>query len=156
MKRLLAVLAVLALGAAPGWARDYSDPVAYCRAIGTIDRPDARYTGAKLPGWMAAKLGLRPDQAKMMAWRCAGGVVLACLYGANIPCDAKADTNRRPTTAIRQFCREHQGSDVVPMYVTGHSSVVSWACDGTRPVVTSVGSVDAEGYAEAYWHRVER
>ncbi len=156
MNRLLAALAVLALGVASARAQNYSDPITYCRAVGTIDRPDARYAGRKLPDWMAAKLGLKPNQDKMMEWRCAGGVVLACLYGANIPCDAKADARRRPTAAIRQFCREHQGSDVVPMYVTGHASVVSWACHGTRPVVTRVGGVDAEGYATAYWHGVGR
>jgi hypothetical protein len=156
MNQLLAALALLALAVAPAWAENYSDPIAYCRAVGTIDRPDTRYTGRKLPDWMATRLGLKPDQDKMMEWRCAGGVVLACLYGANIPCDAKADTRRRPTTAIRQFCREHQDSDFVPMYVTGHSTVVSWACRGARPVVTRVGGVDAQGYAKAYWHPVER
>jgi hypothetical protein len=156
MKQLLAALAVLPLVVAPACAETYSDPIAYCRAIGTIDRPDARYLGAKLPEWMAAKLNLRANQDKMMEWRCAGGVVLACLYGANIPCDAKADTSRRPTPAIRQFCHAHAGSDFVPMYVTGHASVVSWACHGTSPVIKRVGAVDAEGYAKAFWHPIER
>ena len=149
---LLAALAILV--AAPAMAESFQDPVAYCRAVGTIDKPDARYTGPKLPGWMAAKLNLEPNQAKMMEWRCADGAVLACLDGANIPCDSKADVSRTPTEAIAGYCRENPGSDFVPMYVTGHETVVSWACHGTEPTVTNVGAVDAQGYAEAFWHQV--
>ncbi|HUC65147.1 MAG TPA: hypothetical protein VMA53_06955 [Stellaceae bacterium] len=135
-------------------AESFSDPIAYCRAVRTIDKPDARYDGAKLPAWMAAKLHLDPSQGKLMEWRCARGAVLACLYGANIPCDAKADTSRTPTPALAAFCRENPNATVVPMVVTGHETVVSWACKGGQPVPTKVGAVDAEGYAKAYWRRV--
>ena len=51
-------------------------------------------------------------------------------------------------------CRENPGSDFVPMYVTGHETVVSWACRGTDPAVTNVGAVDAQGYAKAFWEQV--
>ena len=55
-------------------AQTYSDPVPYCKAVGTIDKPDARYTGPKLPAWMAEKLNMhaRSGQAHGMAlceWR---------------------------------------------------------------------------------------
>ena len=139
---------------APAAAQSVTDPVAYCRAVGTIDKPDARYQGPKLPDWMAAKLNLQPSQAKMMEWRCADGAVLACLYGANIPCDAKADTSRTPTAAISDYCRQNPGSDFVPMYVTGHETVISWACHGADPAVVSAGAVDAQGYAKAFWEPV--
>lgn len=135
-------------------ATTYADPVVYCRAVRTIDQPDARYVGPKLPAWMAAKLNLRPDQSKMMEWRCAGGAVLACLYGANIPCASRANVSRRPTAAIRDFCRENPESDFVPMYVTGHDMVVSWACHNRVPKVAKIGAVDAQGYPKAYWRRV--
>jgi hypothetical protein len=138
----------------PVVAESYTDPVAYCRAVRTIDRPDARYSGPKLPAWMAAKLHLDPSQGKLMEWRCAQGAVLACLYGANIPCDAKADTSRRPTPAITGFCRDNPNATFVPMVVTGHESVVSWACKDGEALATRVGAVDAEGYARAYWRRV--
>jgi hypothetical protein len=128
--------------------------VPYCRAVGTIDRPDARYVGPKLPDWMAAKLGLEPSQAALMEWRCARGRVLACVYGANLPCAAKAMTSRKPTPAIVEFCRDNPDAQFVPMVVTGHETVVSWTCRGKRPAVTSVGAVDAQGYAKAYWRRV--
>jgi len=139
---------------APAFAEGYTDPVPYCRAVGTIDRPDARYSGPKLPAWMAATLHLDPGQGRLMAWRCARGAVLACLYGANIPCDAKADTSRTPTPAISGFCRENPNATFVPMVVTGHETVVSWACKNGQPLPAKVGAVDAEGYAKAYWRRV--
>jgi hypothetical protein len=135
-------------------SRSYDDPVAYCRAVGTIDKPAAPYAGPKLPGWMATALDLQPDQGDRMEWRCAHGRVLACLYGANIPCAAKAVTRRRPTVAITGFCRDNPDATFVPMVVTGHETVVSWACHDKRPVVTSVGAVDREGYAAAYWRKV--
>lgn len=154
MRGLLAAWAVITLAASPAGAKGFQDPVAYCRAVGTIDKPDARYTGPKLPGWMAGKLNLTPDQSDRMEWRCAQGAVLACLYGANIPCAAKADTSRHPTPALASYCRTNPEAPFVPMVVTGHETVVSWACHAGRPVVTAVGAVDAEGYATAYWWRV--
>jgi hypothetical protein len=154
MRGLFLASAVMLVAASPALAQSFTDPVPYCRAVGTIDSPDARYTGPKLPVWMAAKLQLEPSQAKFMEWRCAQGAVLACLYGANIPCDAKAVTSREPTPAVTQYCQENPGSNFVPMFVTGHETVVSWACQGTDPVVTRVEAVDAEGYAKAFWQPV--
>jgi hypothetical protein len=154
MGKCFLALICLLLTAASAFAQTFTDPVPYCRAVGTIDKPDARYAGPKLPAWMAAKLGLEGSQGQMMEWRCAGGEVLACLYGANIPCYGKADTSRAPTSAIAEFCRQNPGSDFVPMVVTGHDTVVSWACQGSDPVVTSVGEVDSQGYARAYWQAV--
>jgi hypothetical protein len=156
---LLAAAAIFAAATmpwslSPAVAESYTDPVAYCRAVRTIDRPDARYGGPKLPAWMAEKLHLDPSQVKLMEWRCARGAVLTCLYGANIPCDAKADTSRTPTPAIAAFCRENPNATFVPMVVTGHETVVSWACKDGQPLPTKVGAVDAEGYAKAYWRRV--
>jgi len=149
-----ALAAFALLWAAPATAQGFTDPIPYCRAVGTIDRADARYAGPKLPDWMAAKLGLAPNQAAMMEWRCARGRVLACVYGANLPCGARAVTSRKPTGAITEFCRDHPDARFVPMVVTGHETVVSWACRGKRPAVTSVASVDAQGYAKAIWRQV--
>ncbi len=150
----LAPAALLLWWLAPAEARTFGDPVAYCRAVGTIDRPDARYAGPKLPPWMAAKLGLPPDAGERIEWRCARGAVLACVYGANLPCGSKAVTSRRPTAAITRFCRENPDARFVPMVVTGHETVVSWRCRGKRPMVAHVGATDAQGYAIQYWKRV--
>ena len=154
MKALFLVAALLLVAALPAFSQNFTDPAPYCQAVGTIDSPDARYTGPKLPGWMAAKLHLEPSQAKFMEWRCAQGAVLACLYGANIPCNAKAVTSREPTAAVSQYCQENPGSDFVPMYVTGHDTVVSWACQGPDPLVKNMEPVDAQGYAKSFWQAV--
>ena len=155
MKLRMMMFAVgILMAASPALAQTYSDPVPYCKAVGTIDKPDARYTGAKLPAWMAEKLNMKPDQAKMMEWRCANGAVLACQYGANIPCDSKAVTSRKPTQAIIDYCRQNPDTQFVPMVVTGHETTVSWACHGPKPMVIHSAEVDAQGYASAYWHKV--
>jgi hypothetical protein len=152
-KMLLSVV-ILVVSVSPAFAQTYSDPVPYCKAVGTIDKPDARYSGPKLPAWMAKALNMQPDQGKLMEWRCAKGAVLACQYGANIPCDSKAVTSQKPTQAIIEYCRQNSGSDFVPMYVTGHDSAVSWACKGTAPAVIHSASVDAQGYQASYWQKV--
>jgi hypothetical protein len=155
LKMLFAVPILLAFAAVRAQtAPTYSDPILYCKAVGTIGKPDARYTGPKLPAWMAEKLNMQPDQAKLMEWRCANGVVLACQYGANIPCDSKAMTSKEPTQAIIDYCRQNADSQFVPMYVTGHDTSVSWACHGSRPVVIRSARVDAQGYQEDFWQKV--
>lgn len=154
MKKLSFLLLITLASSLTGLAQSYGDPVAYCRAVGTIDRPDSRYTGPKLPGWMALKLNLRPDQGALMEWRCAHRKVLACLYGANIPCGSKANASRNPTPAIAGYCRENPGSSFVPMVVTGHETTISWACHGTKPVVIRRGAVDSQGFAKTYWKEV--
>jgi hypothetical protein len=148
------LLPAMPLLVATAVAQKFTDPVPYCRAVGTIDKPDARYTGPKLPLWMAEKLNLKPDQSKMMEWRCANGAVLACLYGANIPCGSKAATTQKPTQPIIDYCRQNPDSQFVPMVVTGHETTVSWACHGPRPAVIRASPVDAQGYAKEYWHEV--
>ena len=156
MTRQMLLLAAMTMmpGTIPTPAQTFTDPIAYCRAVGTVDKPGSEYTGPKLPEWMAAKLNLKPDQANLMEWRCAKGAVLACLYGANIPCNAKAVTSQKATPAIIDFCRQNPNSAFVPMVVTGHETTVSWACHGPRPVVTKTGVVDSQGYAKAYWQQV--
>ncbi len=83
---------------------------------------------------------------KLMEWRCAGGAVLACQYGANIPCDSKAVTSQKPTQPILDYCKQNPGSDFVPMVVTGHDTTVSWACHGSTPAVIHSAQIDAQGY----------
>ena len=160
VRKWLWLAALFALANSAALAQTFMDPVPYCRSIGTIDKPDNRYTGPKLPAWMAEKLNLKADQAKMpdvskmVAWRCADGQVLACLYGANIPCDSKAFTSKKPTQAVVDYCKQNPDSQFVPMVVTGHETSLSWACHGPRPVVIRSEAVDAQGYVKAYWKAV--
>src|SRR5690349_24746869 len=116
--RIVAVGATLAGLSGSACAETYTDPAAYCAVVGTIDRPDSRYTGEKVPDWLAEALkratGAPADAPlavfKRAAWRCAGGGVMACSYGANIPCDEKADTRRTPSDGAVNFCRSQPGA----------------------------------------------
>src|SRR5579859_426594 len=66
-------------------AQSYADPFAYCAAVGAVDKPDARYTGAPITdevinGYLAAA-GLQNSTEPMdmlrktTIWRCMGGKV---------------------------------------------------------------------------------
>ena len=92
----------------------YSDPFAYCAAVGTVDTPDVRYTGPRMPDAVAQGLkkasGASADAPIEMFttgayWRCMDGKVYACTVGANLPCDSKANTDKTPTQPEFDFCR---------------------------------------------------
>ena len=161
--RLLACLAAFAACGATGAAAAWNDPAAYCRAIGTIDAPDARYVGPAVPDWMARALMRAvhaPASAPLSAfshavWRCLDGAVLACSYGANIPCDQKANASHMPSIGARRYCAQNRAADVVPAYAAGRATVFEWRCAAGDPVIArQVLDVDAAGYASAFWHRV--
>jgi len=160
----IAVVALAALFAAgPARAATYDDPAAYCAAVGTIDKPDARYTGEAVPEWIArALMGATNAPAdssaaffKHATWRCDRGRVLACSYGANIPCEAKADIGRAPGPGAKEFCRENPGADAVPAVATGHATIFAWRCNGKRPAIArQVLKVDRRGFPTEFWHVV--
>jgi hypothetical protein len=151
-------------GAALAAGETFADPFAYCAAVGTIDAPDARYTGARMPESIARGLKQAlgaPAGAPLTPflehsfWRCMDGQVYACTVGANIPCQEKADTNRTPTAAMADFCRSRPGQDVIPAYVTGRATVYLWRCaDGTPQTVRTVTTADPRGFLASAWHRI--
>ena len=155
------------IGSAPASTpATFADPFAYCAAIGQIDAPDAHYTGPQMNDALfnaylkAAGLdqnGAYPDAFKKMTiWRCMGGKLYACNFGANIPCDSKADTNKIPTQAMNDYCKQSHESDFIPASVTGHTTIYSWHCVKDTPAILSqLGSVDAAGYQSSYWQIVE-
>jgi hypothetical protein len=142
--------------------KTYSDPYAYCTAVGQIDAPDARYTGPKMSDALfkdyltAAKLDVNtpyPDQFKQMTiWRCMESKVYACNFGANIPCDSKANTDKTPTQAISDYCKANPEVDFIPMAVTGHNVIYSWRCvNGAPELGDQLDTVDAAGYQSSFW-----
>ncbi len=144
----------------------FTDPFAYCAAVGTVDKPDARYTGAPVPDEVingfkkAAGLESSTEPMDMLRkttiWRCMGGRIYACNFGANIPCDSKANTNRTPTQEMLDYCKANPNSDFLPMAVTGHDTVYSWRCANDQPeVAQQVGKVDAAGYIQQFWYAIE-
>jgi hypothetical protein len=160
---LLACLAVAPVLAAHRAAAASTDPVAYCRAVGTIDAPDAQYNGPAVPDWMARALmravhapATAPIAAfRHAAWRCLDGAVLACATGANIPCDQKADTSHTASAGAKRFCARNRNAEIVPAYASGRATIFEWRCAAGEPVIArQVLDVDAAGFASAFWYRV--
>ena len=110
---------------------------AHCAAVGNDDRVKPIPT-ALIPAAREA-LGIGPGEpdAAFQAgtvFRCMGGKVWLCNHGANLSC-AKGDV-RRVSAGAAAWCREHPGSDVVPMAASGHATIYAWACAGSEPRIT--------------------
>lgn len=144
----------------------YTDPFAYCAAVGTLDAPDARYTGQAISdevmnGYLKAagldpSIPVDPNFRKMTVWRCMGGKLQVCNFGANLPCTSKANTDKTPTQAMQDFCKENKNSDFIPMVVTGHETVYSWHCVQDQPtLLEQISPVDAAGFKADIWYALE-
>jgi hypothetical protein len=142
----------------------YTDPFAYCAAVGDLDKPDARYTGKAVPEAVAVALRTASGAAADMPlemftensyWRCMSGKVYGCFVGANIPCWDKANTDRTPATAVTDFCKEQPDAEVIPAAVTGHETVYEWRCTkGSPEIVRQVLQVDGRGYVADFWYEL--
>lgn len=142
----------------------FTDPFAYCAAVGNIDQPDARYTGPKTPEAVVKALmkasGVAADMpvdvfSQGMFWRCMDGKVYGCFVGANLPCESKANVNKIPTAEMNQFCQQNPTADFLPMAVTGHDTVYNWACkNGIAVPGQQVSQVDARGYIQSIWYNI--
>ncbi len=144
----------------------YSDPFSYCAAVGTIDAPDARYTGDAVPdvviqGYLKAA-GLENNGEpieilqKTTIWRCMDKSVYVCNFGANLPCNSKANTDKTPTQAMNDFCTANPDSDSIPMSVTGHSTIYDWHCVKDTPeLLDQIDQVDAAGYLTRIWYQLQ-
>jgi len=141
----------------------YTDPFAYCAAVGTIDAPDARWAGAQVPEAIAKGLQKAlnaPDTPidvliNGSCWRCMNGSVYGCFVGANLPCQAKADTSRTPTQEEKDFCAQNPNADVIPMVVTGRETVYEWRCTNGVPEITrQFDQPDARGFLSRIWYEI--
>jgi hypothetical protein len=151
-------------GAATGQAT-FTDPFAYCAAVGTIDAPDARFVGPKVPvaivTGLAKALNLPPGTpappiTQNSFWRCMDGKVYACTVGANLPCQEKADTSQTPTQGMKDFCQANPTSDFIPAYITGHATIYEWRCtNGAPDIVKQVAHTDARGFLANIWYEIK-
>jgi len=149
---------------APAQAGSFTNPFAYCAAVGTIDTPDARYTGAHMPDVLVQGLkkasGASADAPDFMFttggfWRCMDGKVYACTVGANLPCDSKANTDKIPSQAEVDFCQANPGVNFIPAYVTGHNTIYSWLCKQGKPEIDQqVFQVDQRGFIAEIWYAI--
>jgi hypothetical protein len=141
----------------------YTDPFAYCAAVGTLDTPGERYTGPAVPDEVIAgyknAAGLTDSSEPLdvfretTIWRCMDGAVMVCNYGANLACDAQANTDRTPTQAMQDYCAQNPDADFIPMSVTGHETIYNWACDGEMAVAgEAFDQPDAAGFLSRIWY----
>jgi Tol biopolymer transport system component len=141
----------------------YTDPFAYCAAVGTIDAPGPAYTGPEVPDSIATGLQQAlnaPDTPIDVLqngsfWRCMDGSVYACFVGANLPCEAKANTDRTPTQEETDYCQQNPNSDFIPAAVAGRETVYEWRClKGVPAVVKQVSQPDAQGFLSNIWYKI--
>lgn len=161
----LATAPVLTALAPTGARISYTDPFSYCTAVGTIDAPDSRYSGDPAPlmiiqGYLkAAGLGNNGESFQILQkstiWRCMNKSVYVCNFGANLPCDSKADTDKNPTQPMQDFCKANPTANIIPMSVTGHSTIYSWGCVNEAPkLLKKLDQPDAAGYLTRIWYRL--
>ncbi|MFI5013533.1 MAG: hypothetical protein ACHQAY_14415 [Hyphomicrobiales bacterium] len=145
MTAFLPVAAVLAISPA-----EAAGPADLCAGKETVDA-----TTPIPPSLVPAAIGLfgGDDEAfirKSTVYRCMNGQVWLCNYGANLVCD-KANIGRR-NPGVAQWCKEHPGSPDVPMAASGHDTIYSWTCAGTKARIAGVASkVDERGYLADNW-----
>ncbi|MGH7120867.1 MAG: hypothetical protein ACREFP_18090 [Acetobacteraceae bacterium] len=149
---LLLVLGLGSLVALPRPAAAAAAPAEVCRKLGTSDQ--LRTIPRSLVPAAVRLFGLSAMPAEQVqrstVFRCFEGNVLACNYGANLPC-GKADT-RRDLPAATAWCAKNPSSHFIPMYVTGHDTIYRWRCGGATAVSgAAVFSVDARGFIAQLW-----
>jgi hypothetical protein len=157
---LILIWAVLLFGAcAPGQAIN-SDPFAYCAAVGTVDAPDTRYEGPAIPDAIIEGMirqgivtaDAPPDFQDNAVWRCMDGQVWVCHFGANLPCQEKADNSQVATQAMQEFCQANPAAEIIPAAVTGRATVYEWKCSEGQPVADrQIHQSDPQGYLADFW-----
>jgi len=144
----------------------FTDPVAYCMAVGNVDAPDAKYTGPRVPDWMVpalyskdeikAQKKAKVDPARAIVWRCMQGKVFGCVQG-NSPICGKANQEMKPTKAMREFCTGQPNAEVIPLSVIGHDHpmIYDWTCKGMKPAIArQIFTVDARGFPVELWKEI--
>jgi hypothetical protein len=121
----------------------YDDPFAYCRAVGTVDYVDYRYTGpatvAAITNTLLIPAGSARDRVR---WRCFDGAVLACTSYIGPICDMA------PTVVeMREFCERNPNVEQL-LAPSG-----TWACIDGKPQLPANASwpVDARGFLPQGW-----
>lgn len=137
-----------------------NDPFAYCESVGTIDKPAGEALPEKLIQAMVKANLVTADMPMLkepgfVQWRCMDKKVMACVVGANIPCEAKADISKEPNAGMTEFCKTEANADNIPAAATGRETVYMWSCKDGKPMVgEQVSQVDAQGFAMNNWTAV--
>ena len=157
MRKVLSFVVALAAASSCSLAGTAAEDLrAYCARVDNDDRtkPIPRRLVSQALRLFYLK-PVDPQQAeKSTVYRCMGGAVWLCNYGANLSC-AKADVSR-VLRGAESYCREYPGSPVVPMAATGHDTIYSWECVGKEPRITASEKVDERGFIANQWKRLQQ
>jgi hypothetical protein len=118
---------------------DYGPAQAYCKAVGTVDEFDARYTGM-----VPAK------RLSFYTWRCADGVLLECTGGYLIQCLPR---KRILDPSYAGFCAQI-GTGDPPVGVWAQEYAYFVTCKDGQPVITGEKRLDARGFDTAAWKTI--
>ena len=152
MPRLPVALLLSAIAVASIAAAHAEPPAAMCARIGTDDTLRPIPEGL-VPAVNAAFGTAMPARVAVdtTVFRCAGGHVLACTVGANLPC-GRANTSRTPGAGMLAWCRAHADADFIPAFATGHDTIFAWRCVAGAPQISrQVDDVDARGFVAQFW-----
>lgn len=125
----------------------YSDPFAYCGAVGTLDYVDQRYIGPAVTEDMTSALQLPAVATRdRVHWRCSGGKVLACASYIGPICDM-VPTSEEMTA----FCARYPNA--AQLMAPGGV----WSCVAGSPQLPPEARwpVDARGFRADSWYEVK-
>lgn len=126
----------------------YSDPFRYCKAVGTVDYVDARYTGEMVPPIIAEALRMpRQSSRDRVTWRCYEGTLVGCSSFAWPRCGMVPTADE-----LVAFCRNFPD---VPRLIAPQGP---WACEAGKPKLPDDASwpVDPRGFAAGAWLAIEQ
>ncbi len=88
--------------------------------------------------------------AQTTRYRCAGGKVMLCNEGANLPC-GKANLSKHLPGATA-WCKDNPTTGFIPMAATGHDTIYDWRCvTGVATAGAPIRKIDARGFFADYW-----
>ena len=132
-----------------GMAQAAPSPRSYCAKAGDDDR--VRAAPASLAPAIKRLFNVSGAYALQTTnYRCAGGKVMLCNVGANLPC-GKANLSKSLPGA-RAWCKDNPNSNFIPMAATGHDTIYNWHCaNGVAVAGAPFAKVDARGFFVDYW-----
>lgn len=154
---IFAGASVLAAAHAPTHrrSRTYTDPAAYCRAIGTVDAPGSPYRGPRAFPAALRAASLAAGQADLLSWRCMDGRVWACAMFSTMSCLKAPWTEPRRwdyvlrNPDVRAECRRMRNEECV-----GGTHCITGCAGGVPRINRSAYPIDRRGFARADWRPV--
>ena len=152
----LAIIAVGLAGAPQRAVAQAESARARCARVGDDDRTRPLRSELVADARRLFEIGLDlPTEfvATSTFMRCMNGDVWLCYVGANLAC-GKADVSNSAGAAA--YCRQNPDSTDVPMSATGHASVYSWKCVGTKATIDQqIERVDPRGFVADNWKELK-